>query len=601
MKGAAVTTERDPIEFELFKNTIFSIADEMAVTIVRTTYSAVLRDNMDFSTGFADAQGRIVAQGVTCPGHLGAMPTTMASIVGRFGNDMRPGDVFIMNDPYEGGMHLPDIFVIKPIYVGDERKAFAVTLCHHTDVGGRVAGSNASDSTEIYQEGLRIPPLKLYEAGERNDTIFSLIEKNVRVPVNVVGDLRGQLSACHVAERQFLELVERHGEATVDDFMTEVVDYAERRTRAAIRQLPDGVFSFEDWIDDDGIDRGSPIRLHVTLTKSDDTISADWTGSAPQVRGAINSTLSFTKSATYCGVRSVLPDDIPNNEGVFRAIDVYAPPGTVTNVVLPGACAARGLTGFRMLDTVMGALAQMVPDRVFAASDGGVTGISIGGYHRDRTPFVYVEFTCSGWGGRPWADGLDANSNLFGNMTVPSVELTEAEQPFQMLAYEFIPDRSGAGKYRGGAAVRRDFRLLADESVLQVRSDRSAVRPYGLYGGQPGKPSLNLLDPDGARERLPGKFNHPFRAGEVFRHQVAGAGGWGDPLDRDPAAVLRDVRNEFVSVNAAREEYGVVVDTDAWSVNESATVRRREEIRNARGWTEVPAMLREESPPPAAA
>ena len=595
-----MTEQRDPIEFELFKNAIFSIADEMAVTIVRTTYSAVLRDNMDFSTGFADAGGRIVAQGVTCPGHLGSMPTTLASILARYDNDMHPGDVFILNDPFDGGMHLPDIFIIKPIYIGTVRKAFAITICHHTDVGGRVAGSNASDSTEIYQEGLRIPPLKFYDAGVRSEAIVTLIEKNVRVPVNVMGDLRGQLSACHVAERQFLELVERHGETDVDAFMSEVMDYSERRTRAAIRQLPDGVFSFEDWIDDDGIDRDAPIRLFVTLTKSGDSISADWTGSSPQVRGAINSTLSFTKSATYCAVRSVLPDDIPNNEGVFRAIEVHAPPGTITNVVLPGACAARGLTGFRMLDTVLGALAQIVPDRVFAACDGGVTGISIGGYHRDRSPFVYVEFTCSAWGGRPWADGVDAISNLFANMTVPSVELTEAEQPFEMLAYEFVADRSGAGKYRGGAALRRDFRLLADEAVLQVRADRRTVRPYGLYGGQPGKPSLNLLGPSGARELLPAKFNRRFRAGEEFRHQVAGAGGWGDPLERAPAAVLRDVRNELVSPAAAREEYGVVVNTSEWSVDESATASRRDDIRRVRAWSEVPVILREDSPPLAA-
>ena len=578
----------DPIAFELFKNSIFAIADEMALTIVRTTYSAVLRDNMDFSTGFADENGKLVAQGATCPGHLGSMPTTLDTIMRTYGDDMHPGDVFILNDPFDGGMHLPDIFVIKPIYFEGVRKALAITLCHHTDVGGRVAGSNASDSTEIYQEGLRIPPLKLYDGGERNEAIFSIIEKNVRVPTNVLGDLRGQLSACHVGERQFLELVDRYGSDDVDAYMKEVIDYAERLTRAAIRDLPDGVYSFEDWIDDDGIDREKPIRLFVTLTKEDDHISADWSGSSPQVKGAINSTASFTKAATYCGIRCILPGDIPNNEGVFRAIDVTVPPGTVTNVVLPGACAARGLTGFRMLDCVLGALAQMVPDRVGAASDGGVTGISIGSYDADRRPFVYVEFTGSGWGGRPWADGLDANSNLFGNMTSPSAEVSEAEQPFQMLAYEFVTDRSGAGKYRGGAAVRRDFRFLAEEGVLQVRSDRRNIRPFGLYGGGAGKPSLNILDPDGDAELLPAKFNRRFKRGEVFRHQNAGAGGWGDPLERDPAAVLRDVRNQLVSVEAAAAEYGVVVDSQSWSVDEAATERLRGESRKTRGWSETP-------------
>ena len=379
-----MTAIQDPIAFELFKNALFSIADEMALTITRTTYSGVLKDNMDFSTAFADANGKLVAQGLTLPGHLGSIPTALDATMRHYDSTMAPGDVFIMNDPFDGGMHLPDIFVFKPLYVDGKRLAFAATVCHHTDVGGRVAGSNASDSTEIYQEGLRIPPLKMYEAGRRNDTLFAFIEKNVRVPVKVFGDLRAQLAACHIAERQFLELVQRYGADMVQVYMQEVVAYAERLTRAAIRTLPDGVYSFEDWIDDDGIDVGKPIRLCVTLTKQGDSIVADWTGSAPQVKGAINNTLSFTKAATYCAIRSILPAGIPNNEGVFRAIEVIAPPGTIANAVLPAACAARGLTGFRMVDCCFGALAQMVPDQVFAASDGGNTGISLGGYTAER-------------------------------------------------------------------------------------------------------------------------------------------------------------------------------------------------------------------------
>lgn len=320
-----MTQARDPFEFELFKNSIFSIADEMALTIVRTAYSGVLKDNMDFSTAVADADGKLVAQGLTLPGHLGSIPTALAAVMKRFRDEMGPGDVFIMNDPYEGGMHLPDIFVFKPIYLDGARLAFAATICHHTDVGGRVAGSNASDSTEIYQEGLRIPPLKLYERDKRNETLFSLIEKNVRLPVRLFGDLRAQLAACHIAEKQFLELLTRYGAETVCAYMREVIDYAERLARAALRELPDGVFSFEDWIDDDGVDRDKPIRLYVTLTKKGDSLIADWTGTAPQVRGAINSTYSWTMAATYTAIKSVLPPGIPNNEGVFRVIEVIAP------------------------------------------------------------------------------------------------------------------------------------------------------------------------------------------------------------------------------------------------------------------------------------
>ena len=582
----------DPIDFELFRNAIFSIADEMALTIFRTTYSGVLKDNMDYSTAFCDASGKLVAQGLTLPGHLGSIPTALAVVVARYGDDMAAGDVFAMNDPFDGGMHLPDIFVFKPIYFEDRRVAFAATICHHTDVGGRVAGSNASDSTEIYQEGLRIPPLKLYEAGRPNATLFALIEKNVRVPVKVFGDLRAQLAACHIAERQFLELVRRHGSDMTTRYMADVIDHAERLTRSALRALPDGRWSFEDWIDDDGVDLDKPIRLFVTMTKQDDHMVVDWTGTDPQVKGAINNTYSYTKAASYTAIRSVLPGNIPNNEGVFRAIEVIAPPGTIANGVLPAACAARGLTGFRMVDCCLGALAMMLPDKVFAASEGGNTGITIGGYDAERRPFIYDDFACGAWGGRPWADGLDGNANLFGNMASHSVEVTEIEQPIEILTYQFVPDRSGPGKFRGGTPYRRDYRLLEAEAILQVRADRQAIPPYGLYGGEPGAPSQSLLNPDGEARVLPSKPTMTIRRGDVFRHELAGGGGWGDPLERDPVRVLDDLRNELITEPFAREAYGVVVDTARWTVDATATRALRAELRARRGPGPLPRVKR---------
>jgi N-methylhydantoinase B len=583
-----VAETHDPIELELFKNAIFSIADEMALTVFRTTYSGVLKDNMDYSTGFADADGKLAAQGLTLPGHLGSVPTAMEAIMRHFRDDMAPGDVFIMNDPFDGGMHLPDIFVFKPLFHEGERLAFACTVCHHIDVGGRVAGSNASDSTEIYAEGLRIAPMKLYEAGKLNKTIMTFLEKNVRLPVQLFGDLRAQLAACHIGESQFADIVARYGPARTKAYLKEVIDYAERLTRAALEKLPDGEWSFEDWIDDDGVEYGKPIRLFVTIRKTGGHMVVDWTGTNPQVKGAINNTLSFTKAASYTGVRSVLPPGIPNNEGVFRAIEVICPPGTVGNGVLPAACAARGLTGFRMVDCMFGALAMMLPDKVKAAGDGGNTGISIGGYHADRSPFIYVDFTCGAWGARPWADGLDGNSHMFANMASHSIEVTEAEQPIQLTAYEFVPDRAGAGKFRGGVPFRRDYKFLEDEGMLQVRSDRRDHRPFGLYGGSPGAPSENYLNPDGENRLLPSKLTMTIRKGDVFRHVLAGAGGWGDPLERDPAAVLRDVRNELLSPQKALADYGVVLDTSTWTVDAEATTRRRDEIRRTRNWTEVP-------------
>ena len=577
----------DSFTLELFKNALFSIADEMAVTICRTTYSGVLRDNMDFSTGFTDANGKLVAQGLTIPLHLGSIPTALDSVLEHFKGDIHPGDVFIMNDPYEGGMHLPDVFIFKPIFVEGEQLAIAATISHQADIGGRVPGSNASDSTEIFQEGLRIPPIKLYMGGELNETMWRLIEKNVRIPIQVLGDMRAQLSACTIAENQFLELVGRFGLETTRFYMGEVIDHTERLARAAIRKLPDGEFAFEDWVDDDGIDRDRAIRLLCKITKRDDAIKVDWAGSSEQVKGAINCTLSFTKAVSYAAIRSVLDFDIPCNEGLFRAIDVTAPPGTVTNMVLPAACAARGLTGFRMGDCVFGALAMMLKDEVGAASDGGNTGVSIGGYDKSRRPFIFVDFACGSWGGRPWGDGVQGNSNMFANMASQSVELIESQNPIQILRYELIPDRAGAGKYRGGVPYRRDYLFTEDEAVLQVRSDRRRFRPYGLYGGHAGRPSRNVLNPDKEARLLDSKLTMHLRRGDVFRHELPGGGGWGDPLDRDPSKVLSDVRNEYISVDGANRDYGVVIDTSTWIVDLVATQNLRESRRRSRGETPV--------------
>ena len=568
----------DPITLELFRNALSSIADEMAVTICRTTYSGVLRDNMDFSTAFTDGQGRLVAQGLTIPLHLGSIPTALESVIRTYDNNMNPGDVFIINDPYAGGMHLPDIFVFTPIFSHGERIAFAATICHHADVGGRVPGSNASDSTEIFQEGVRIPPLKLYDQGVPNDTLWKLLETNVRLPVQVFGDLRAQLAACSIAEDQFIELVGEYGIEETRHYMSEVTNYAERLTRAAISELPDGKWSFEDFIDDDGIDRGQLIRLHCTVTKTGDTIKVDWDGTSNQVKGAINCTLSFTKAVSYAAIRSVLPGDIPTNDGMFRVIEVNAPKGSILNMIPPAACAARGLTGFRMGDCLFGALAMMLPDQVFAASDGGNTGVSIGGYDESLKPFIFVDFACGSWGGRPWADGVQGNSNMFANMACQSIEVIEAEQPLQVSEYEFLPDRAGPGKFRGGAPYCREYRFVEKDAVLQVRSDRRSVLPYGLYGGQPGRPSNNILNPGPEALPLDSKLTMNIKYGDVFRHELAGGGGWGNPLERSTDKVVLDVRDGYVSLEGAKRDYGVCIDHETGLADEEKTKLVRSEM-----------------------
>ena len=578
----------DPIDFELFKNALFAAADEMAVTVCRTTYSGVLRDNMDFSTSITDATGNVVAQGLTLPMHLGSVRTALAAVLARYGNDVREGDVYALNDPFEGGMHLPDVFMFKPVFVDGERVAFACCTAHQADVGGRVPGSNAADSTEIYQEGLRIPPMKLFDRGARNETLWRLIERNVRIPVQVFGDLRAQLAACEIAEREIRARIARHGLDPARAMMREMLDYTERMTRAALAELRDGEYEFEDWIDDDGVDFGKPIRLFVTVRKRGDRIAFDWAGSSPQVKGAINATLSVTQATSFTAIRSLLPADVPNNDGTFRAVEVTAPRGTIANMELPGACAARGLTGFRMLDCAFGALAKMAPDKVCAASDGGNVGVSVGGYRADRSPFIYVDFTCGTWGGRPFSDGLEGNANLLANMAAQSAEVSEIENPVEILANELVADACGAGRFRGGAPFYRDYRMREEEATVQVRSDRQIHRPYGLYGGRPGAPGAVLLNPGEEAKTLPSKVTMTCRRGDVVRWVLPGGGGWGDPLDRDPGRVLRDVRNELVSPAAAERDYGVVVDTGRWTVDEAATASLRAERRAAQTGREVP-------------
>jgi N-methylhydantoinase B len=562
----------DPITEELFRNSLAALGDEMVLTIYRTAYSGVLKNIMDYSAALCDAQGRLAAQGLALPGHLCSIPVALQAVLRHFGDDIAEGDILINNDPYDGGMHLPDIFIFRPLFAEGRIIAYAATICHHTDVGGRVPGSNASDSTEIYAEGLRIPPLKLYERGKPNTTLFRMIDRNVRVPGRVLGDIRSQLAACEIAARGMTDLVARYDAERVVTLMNATMDYSERLTRHCLSELPDGEATFTDWIDDDQIDIGKPIPLVCTVRKHGDAMEVDWTGSSPQVKGAINNTWSYTAAMSFTAVKSVLSINMPNNDGVFRPIKVIAPPGTITNGKLPAACAARGLTGFRGVDCCFGALAQLYPDRVYAASDGGNTGITIGGYDKELRPFIYVDFLSGCWGGRPWADGLDGNTSMFANMASFSVEVIEAENPLEVLDYEFVPDTGGAGKFRGGMSQRKTWRMLADEGILQVRADRQTHRPYGLQGGGPGAAGRNVLDPGlPTEEKLHAKLTMTFRKGQVFRHDLPGAGGWGDALTRDLSLVAKDLRDGLVTIEGAARDYGVVARGDPPVIDEAAT------------------------------
>jgi N-methylhydantoinase B len=547
----------DPITFAVIKSGLDSIVDDMAYTVVRIARSEIVKDVMDFSAALCDADGQMVAQAKTIALHLGAIPEAIEAVLAAFGDDLNEGDAVIMNDPYHGGMHLPDIFMFVPIFHAGKRYAFSVVICHHTDVGGRVPGSNASDSTEIYQEGLRIPPLKLYSRGRLDRTLEQLIKLNVRVPERVWGDLQAQYAASQVGARHLARLFDRYGADEVARYMAELIDYAERMTRAEIRRWPKGTFRFLDHIDSDGF-TDDPIPICVAITVEEDHLLVDYTGSSPQVKAALNSTRSYTHSNTYLSVRCVLGRDVPNNVGVFRCITVKVPEASVLNPVLPGACAARALTGYRIFDTMLGALAQIVPDRVPAAGEGGNSVVCISGLRESRKPFIIVDMLCGAWGGRPDQDGVEAITNPSQNLSNMPVEVMEAEHPVRVEEYAFVPDSCGAGRWRGGVGIKRAYRILADEALLQLRTDRVKFAPYGLAGGKPGGTSRNFLTRGGKTSPLPSKVTMGVRKGDLITHEQAGGGGFGDPGTRNPDLVRQDIADGKITPTYARKHYGIL-------------------------------------------
>jgi N-methylhydantoinase B len=569
------------IQIEILKNALTSIADEMALTILRTGHSTIIKDGADFSTALCDPTGEMLAQGLTIPAHLGSIPDALRAVLRHFGNDLHPGDIVIQNDPYDGAMHLQDIFVFKPVFDNDNSLVcFACSIAHHTDVGGRVPGSNASDSTEIYQEGIRFPVLKLYEKGKPNQAVLDILAANVRVPDMVLGDLRATIAACYYGEREFLKLVDRYGAAELPGLLRDYLDYTERLTRAEISALPQGTYHFEDWIDDDGIG-DEPILLKVALTIKDGEVVADYTGSAAQVKGALNATLPFTKANTYLALRCVMEADLPNNGGFFRPIKVIAPEGTILNVKHPGACAARGLTGFRQADVVLGALAKAVPERMMAAAEGGNTFVTIGGYDPEQGPFVHCDMIFGAWGGSLYRGDGDAMPMIPSNCTNIPMETIEASYPLRFERYGFVPDTGGAGKSRGGLSIVRDIRLLRGEAILQVRSDRRNFMPWGLDGGKEGTPSWNIINPGDGERTVPSKITQQIRAGDVYRHVTGGGGGYGSPMERDPDAVAEDVREGKLTRAYCEREYGVVLQADSFEVDLAATKANRTRARPA--------------------
>ena len=517
-------SQLDPITFEVVKNALSSIADEMALILMRSAYSPVVRDTMDYSTALCDRHGQIIAQGLTLAVQLGSFPDSMKILIAEHAASARPGDVFLYNDPYgSGGQHLPDFYIMKPIFHAGMIEGWACSMAHHCDVGGIAPGSIAIHATEIFQEGICIPIVKLHEAGVPNETLLRILAKNTRMPVQLLGDVRAQLAACASGERGYVDLLTKYGAEDLRRYLDALQDQAEQMMRAVIAGIPDGRYAFEDWVDGVG-EHPTPIRIAVEILVEDDSITIDFTGTSQQVPAAVNCPIAMVNSSTYCAIRCLTTQDMPNCEGYMRPIRLIAPRGTVLNPEHPAACAARGVMGYRVFDAIMGALAPVMRNDVIAASEGGPTLFAIGGRHEGR-PFVLTEVMVGTWGARAGLDGLEGVSNPAANLSNNPVELIEAELPLEVVEYAFVPDSGGAGQRRGGLAFSREYRLLADNAVCTMRSDRRDHPPYGLHGGEPGGSSSNTLNPGRAGDTKIADHAHGGDRSEAGRRVPSRLGG----------------------------------------------------------------------------
>lgn len=547
----------DPVRRELLKNALVTTADNALVMVTRTARTSNVKNSMDFSAAVCDGKGALVAQGLAVPVHLGVVTPALEACLDYFGENIREGDVLASNDPYSGCSHLNDIFTFKPVFVGGERVAFVGLILHHTDLGGRVPGGNAADSMEIFEEGLRIPPLKIVEAGEVNETLMRIIGFNTRVPERVLGDVRAQLAALNQAASEVATLAAtwRHGKFT--DYLEDLIDHAEKLTRGEFASLPDGEVVFDEHNDDDGVGHG-PIRIHLRLSKHGSEITADFRGTDMDRGGAVHCNRAFTVSCTYAAIRTILDSAIPNNAGLYRPITVLTDPGSFVDVQYPAAVGSRGQVGFRLRSVVLGALAKLLPGRLPACAGGSEFAIAASGTDLAGRRFLHLEFhNNTGLGGGPGQDGQDAGPYCIGNLANVPVELMEAEYPLRIEEYGFLPDTGGAGQYRGALGMVRQYRLLTDDVLIQVRSDRFRSQPWGLFGGGPGAGARSILNPDTPEAAdLPSKFTRRFRAGDVLRFEMAGAGGYGDPAKRDPSRTAEDIRQEKLTAGYARKVYG---------------------------------------------
>jgi len=590
----------DPVTFEVLKNSFITTVDQMAEQILRTCYSFVIF-NRDFSNALNDVNGDSIAQGNgDIAVHVGTLHYTCKEVIRFFAGDMKPGDVYAINDPYAGGTHFPDVRLIRPVFVGDTPIAYAQSNGHWSDVGGSVPGSFDVAAREMFREGIRITPIRLWDSGIFRRDVAHMIAANTRDPASIIGDMQSQAEATRVAEREILRLVDKYGKDTVLTGFADVQDYVERALRQRLAALPDGEWETQDFIDRDPAGGEGMIPIKVRLTISGDRVIYDFTGSHPCIGSLYNSAFGSTFSAVVAGMKTFFPD-LPLNSGFYRPIEVIAPEDTVVNARWPIAVTGFLMPFEKIMNSIYEIWSQIMPTRAIACAFN-LEYLLAGG--RDlRSParpiFMFYDWLPGGWGGRNGKDGCNVTTACFGTgLQSQPVEGQERVSPILTHEYQILTDSPGPGKWRGGAGVRKTSTLReADRAVISYICDRERAVVWGINGGLPSMPHGLSLRRAGADtdEWLGSVFSDvPLASGDMFSRPTAGGGGYGDPLERDPERVREDVADDYVSLARARKDYGVVlhvVDADLaeYKVDDDATRQERERIRAARrGWLAEP-------------
>ena len=562
----------DPATFEIVKNSLYKIAEEMRVVLAKTAYSPLLKSAGDYSCGVFDARGEMVAQGPDLPIHLGSMPDAVRAVVARFASDVHAGDVFVHNDPYFGGSHLPDVNVIRPAFHDGELLGYTCLRAHWPDIGSATPGSYGA-VTQIFGEGLRIPPSRLISRGVLNVDLETLIFANVRTPDERKGDLGAQLAATLRATERLNALAQRYGSVAVISYMAQVMDYSERLMRAALMDLPDGEGSFEDFCDGDGIaddaaGTDARFRIKLSVQKTADRLIVDFAGTDPQVKGPMNAPLSVTASGVYCGLKTAVDPNnlIPPNSGCWRTIEIRAPSGSVVNAEFPAPVVyANHEMSHRVADMIMGALVNFLPEQVMACSQGTSAILTLGGVDpRNGRHYVSYETIKGGFGARPNKDGINCIASGISNTMNTPVEVLEMAFPVRVERYELNRDSGGAGRYRGGCGARRVWQMLEGaDATGALCMERMTSPPFGLRGGSAGAAAVVILTtPDGITRSLPSKGAFAAPAGSIIDMLTPGSGGFGPASERDKTVIGRDLLDGYISASAATRDYGVTEPDD---------------------------------------